>query len=155
LLGSADALNVKTISGSDDWPSPRVGSSTTALNGKIYLFSGRGGEDMAPIEENGCLWVLDLSTATWSRIAPKATGNDSNATAKTYPQARSYHCMTNDGKDVIYVHAGCPEKGRLSDFWAFKVSTQAWTQLASAPDPPRGGASMCDTLHANWVRYAG
>lgn len=140
-------MKVKTISSPAQSPSPRVGSATTALNGKIYLFSGRGGEAMAPIEENGCLWVLELSNTTWSRISPKTTAHNSNAKAQTHPQARSYHCMTNDGKDVIYIHAGCPEKGRLSDFWAFRVSTQEWTQLTSAPDPPRGGASMYAKLY--------
>jgi N-acetylneuraminic acid mutarotase len=50
--------------------------------------------------------------------------------------------MTSDGADTLYLHAGCPETGRLSDLWAFRLSTREWTRLASAPDPPRGGTSI-------------
>lgn len=50
--------------------------------------------------------------------------------------------MTSDGTDTIYLHAGCPEQGRLSDFWAFSISTRKWTQLPPAPAPSRGGTSI-------------
>jgi hypothetical protein len=71
-------------------PSPRVGSASVTLGGKNYLFSGRGGEAMAPIEENGALHVLDLSTAAWSILKPLHPFSP-------FPQARSYHAMTSDG----------------------------------------------------------
>lgn len=90
---------------------------------------------MAPLEENGALWALDLSTKEWSLLHP---ADDT----KPFPPARSYHCIANDGHDEIFLHAGCPEKGRLSDFWCFQVEQRRWTQLTSAPDPPRGGASL-------------
>ncbi|KAL1966864.1 hypothetical protein VTN77DRAFT_3829 [Rasamsonia byssochlamydoides] len=115
-------------------PSPRVGSASTALNGKIYLFSGRGGVAMTPVEEHGSIWEFDPSSTTWTRIEPAA--------GTAYPPARSYHCMTNDGLNTLYVHAGCPEKGRLSDLWAFNLATREWRELAPAPDPPRGGPSI-------------
>jgi hypothetical protein len=89
---------------------------------------------MAPIEENGSIWEFDPSTMTWTLIEPSDT--------KIYPPARSYHCMSNDGRNTLYVHAGCPEKGRLSDLWAFNLATRSWTELAAAPDPPRGGPSI-------------
>lgn len=97
------------------------------------MFSGRGGEAMAPVDEEGRLWVLDPSNDTWSTLSPSSS---------TWPEPRSYHCMTNDTRNIIYVHAGCPEKGRRSDLWAFSTSTLEWTELASAPGPPRGGTSM-------------
>jgi N-acetylneuraminic acid mutarotase len=50
--------------------------------------------------------------------------------------------MTSDKVENIYVHAGCPEKGRLSDLWAFNVNTRTWTELPTAPSPARGGASL-------------
>ena len=50
--------------------------------------------------------------------------------------------MTNDKNDTLYIHAGCPEKGRLADLWCFNTSTSEWKQLASAPGPPRGGTSI-------------
>lgn len=91
---------------------------------------------MAPVEENGAIWEFDPRTSTWSLISP------SDAEANKYPAARSYHCTTNDGKDTLYVHAGCPEKGRLSDLWAFGLSSRKWTELTPAPNPPRGGTSI-------------
>lgn len=97
------------------------------------MFSGRGGEAMAPIEENGHIWVLEPSTDQWTSLSPSSG---------SYPGARSYHCMTNNAVDTIYVHAGCPEKGRLSDLWAFNIHQSQWKELAPAPDPPRGGTSI-------------
>ena len=116
-------------------PSPRVGSACTTLEGKTYLFSGRGGEAMAPIEENGALHVFDSQNAEWSVLTPA----DPSA---PFPQARSYHAMVSDNNDTIFVHAGCPEKGRVSDLWAFRISQRRWTQLADAPAPARGGTSI-------------
>lgn len=91
---------------------------------------------MAPIEENGAIWEYDSSAKSWTLIRPSETSS------KKYPVARSYHCMTTDGKDTLYLHAGCPEKGRLGDLWAFKLSSQEWTELAPAFGPPRGGTSI-------------
>ena len=90
---------------------------------------------MAPLEEHGSLWVLDAITKEWSQLEP----NDPKA---PYPQGRSYHCMTSNGIDTLYVHAGCPEKGRLSDLWSFHVDKKAWKRLADAPPPGRGGSSI-------------
>lgn len=89
---------------------------------------------MAPIEEQGAIWEYDPTPATWTAIKPSSQSS--------YPAARSYHCAANDGADTIYIHAGCPEKGRLSDLWAFNLARKEWTELASAPDPARGGTSI-------------
>ncbi|KAK3080630.1 hypothetical protein LTS18_014608, partial [Coniosporium uncinatum] len=126
---------VQTIATPNDAPSPRVGSASTALNESIYYYSGRGGVAMAPIEENGNLWSYDTTSSQWKMISP------SDASAP-FPAARSYHTMTNDGSNTLYLHAGCPEKGRLSDLWAFDVKAKTWKELPAAPDPPRGGASV-------------
>ncbi|KAJ5735132.1 uncharacterized protein N7483_000257 [Penicillium malachiteum] len=130
-----NATSVTSQAASSQAPCPRVGTASATLNGNIYLFSGRGGVAMAPIEETGAVWEYDPSTATWTLLQPSDT-------SKSYPAARSYHCMTSDGKDKIYVHAGCPENGRLSDLWAFSISRNEWTELAQAFDPPRGGTSI-------------
>lgn len=50
--------------------------------------------------------------------------------------------MTSDKARKLYVHAGCPEKGRLSDLWSFDTESRVWRQLADAPAPPRGGTSI-------------
>ncbi|KAK1808527.1 hypothetical protein LTR12_017110 [Friedmanniomyces endolithicus] len=105
----------------------------TYLNGRMYMFSGRGGEAMAPIEEKGHIWVLEPLTEKWTSVSPSSG---------TYPEARSYHCITKNAVDTIYIHAGCPENGRLSDLWAFNIHQSRWKELAPAPDPPRGGTSI-------------
>ncbi|KAK5132020.1 hypothetical protein LTR08_000441 [Meristemomyces frigidus] len=115
-------------------PSSRVGSAVAKLGHRLYFFSGRGGEAMAPVDEQGALWMYDTIERSWTL--------QSLPTAKAHPEARSYHAMTSNGEDTIYVHAGCPEKGRLSDLWAYNVREREWKQLANAPEPPRGGPSI-------------
>ena len=100
---------------------------------------------MAPIDEHGSFWVLDPSLQMWRTLEPASD---------VYSEPRSYHCLTNDGLDCIYLHGGCPEKGRLSDLWMFSLSTRRWTQLMSAPDPPRGGASLA-FVHGKIYRMNG
>lgn len=91
---------------------------------------------MAPIDEKGGLWSFDPDRSAWNFIAP--TDPD-----QSYPPARSYHCMASDTtSNTLYVHAGCPESGRLSDLWAFNIVSRSWTELEHAPGPPRGGASI-------------
>ena len=94
---------------------------------------------MAPIEEDGSLWSYSPPTSQWKLISP------ANPSAP-YPVARSYHAITNDGNHTVYLHAGCPETGRLSDLWSFDINAKIWKSLAPAPDPPRGGTSIayCD-----------
>lgn len=116
-------------------PLARVGTASTVVDGKIYYFSGRGGVDMAPIDEKGQIWQFDADGAGWSEISPT---ND----AQSVPEPRSYHCVTSDGKSTIYLHAGCPTSGRLSDLWSFDLKERKWKQLASAPGAPRGGTSI-------------
>ncbi|KAF2091190.1 kelch repeat protein [Saccharata proteae CBS 121410] len=128
-------ISVQALPSDEASPSARVGTAAATLENSVYIFSGRGGEAMAPIDEKGALWKFDTITSKWSHIAPL----DVQA---PFPQARSYHCLTSDGVDKIYLHAGCPEKGRLSDLWYFNVKARSWTRLAFAPDPPRGGTSI-------------
>ncbi|KAJ5151150.1 uncharacterized protein N7482_010402 [Penicillium canariense] len=115
-------------------PSPRVETAAATLNGKFYLFSGQGGVAMTPIDEQGSIWEYDPSSASWQLLSPRSR--------EIHPAARSYHCTPSDGHDTTYVHSGCPEKGRLSDLWAFSVAHKEWTELAPAPGPPRGGTSI-------------
>lgn len=90
---------------------------------------------MLPVEEHGALWRYSPAQSVWDLIKPV----DSSA---PFPAGRSYHDMTSDGDKYIYIHAGCPEEGRLSDLWSFDISSRAWTQLPSAPLPGRGGSSI-------------
>ncbi|KAF2475906.1 galactose oxidase [Lindgomyces ingoldianus] len=132
LTPDVPKLETKAVSSA---PSPRVGSASAALNGKMYLFSGRGGLDMAPVEENGALWCFEPSKSVWSIIDPADP-------LQPYPPARSYHCMATDGEKTLFVHAGCPAKDRLSDVWKFDTSNRTWAQAPDAPAPQRGGTSI-------------
>jgi len=120
-----------------------VGSASTALNGELYIFSGRGGTAMAPIEEKGLLWSFDPQNQLWHTIVPKNPQSP-------FPAGRSYHALANDGEDKIYLHAGCPEMGRLADLWVFSVSQQQWRELPSAPAPARGGPSIAFAQGKLW-----
>ena len=57
------------------------------------------------------------------------------------------------------MHAGCPEKGRLSTLHAFDVKDLRWKTLAPAPDPGRGGTALIATKVAGekdvLLRYGG
>lgn len=125
--------SVQSIQGNTNSPTPRVGAATAKIGTVMYMFSGRGGPAMAPVDEHGALWSLDTSSNEWKLIQPAS---------KTIPEARSFHALTSDGKDILYLHAGCPENGRLADLWSFNLSTSEWKQLAKAPGPSRGGSSI-------------
>lgn len=90
---------------------------------------------MKPIEENGALWRYDTKAAQWNLVKP------ANSSAP-FPAGRSYHCITSDNRNKIYIHAGCPESGRLADLWEFDAETKTWSELPSAPGSARGGASI-------------
>ncbi|KAL4794266.1 hypothetical protein BDV19DRAFT_379575 [Aspergillus venezuelensis] len=135
--GEEASSGIFTLRNLPNTPQPRVGAASTTIDGKIYIFSGRGGTAMAPIEENGALWVFDTAdpSGDWSQLEPA----DANVPC---PVGRSYHAQTSNGKGTIFVHAGCPEKGRLADLWAFNIDTREWINLSTAPGPERGGTSI-------------
>ncbi|CZT14573.1 related to kelch repeat-containing proteins [Ramularia collo-cygni] len=133
LEGRDATKPVQSIQGNASSPAPRVGAATAKIGHVMYMFSGRGGPEMTPVDEHGALWSLDTTSNEWKLLKP---------TSAVKPEARSFHALTSDDKDTIYLHAGCPEKGRLADLWSFNLSTSSWKQLATAPGPSRGGASI-------------
>ncbi|KAF4501644.1 kelch repeat-containing [Fusarium agapanthi] len=116
-------------------PSPRVGSPSTTIGSNIFLFSGRGGLEMKPVEEKGAIWCYNTAENTWDSIEPA----DPSA---PFPDGRSYHCIASNGVDQLYLHSGCPEQNRLNDLWVFDVTKRSWAELPSAPGPARGGSSI-------------
>ncbi|CAD6574898.1 MAG: hypothetical protein ASARMPRED_006970 [Alectoria sarmentosa] len=68
-------------------PSPRVGHTASVVDDRIYVFGGRGGKSMTPLEENGRLWVFDTKMNQWSYLDP--------AKGSPYPAARSYHASVS------------------------------------------------------------
>lgn len=114
-----------------------------AVDQTLYVFSGRGGTDMAALSENGGLWTFKPTDSTWSFIKPA----DASA---PYPEARSYHSSTSDGSGQIFIHAGCPASGRLRDFWSFDIRSKVWKKLPEATGPERGGTSLCFAAGKVW-----
>ncbi|KAL2841730.1 kelch repeat protein [Aspergillus pseudoustus] len=136
--GQTAPSQITTLTSTDRSPQPRVGTASATIGDKIYLFSGRGGIAMSPLEESGSLWVFDTkespASSHWVQLTP--------APSTGFPQGRSYHALTSNGTDTIYLHAGCPTTDRLSDLWSFDVKTSVWKELPSAPGPARGGTSI-------------
>ncbi|MCJ1450254.1 hypothetical protein MMC28_000583 [Mycoblastus sanguinarius] len=150
-------------------PSPRVGHTASVVNDRIYIFGGRGGKAMKPLEENGRVWVYDTKLDRWNFLDP--------AKGSSFPEPRSYHASAStehplgNGKDQtehpmgesasdfddhgsVFVHAGCPASGRLADVWIFDIASRIWTQLADIPGPARGGPSLTFTQDRLY-RYGG
>ncbi|SMR56316.1 unnamed protein product [Zymoseptoria tritici ST99CH_3D1] len=140
-LAHGQDVSISSLPGSDTTPTARVGTASTVIDDKIYLFSGRGGPAMAPVDESGSLWIFDTKSQSWSNVKPKSSA---------YPEARSYHAMTSDGTSKVYLHAGCPESGRRNDFWSFDVASSEWKELPSAPGPARGGTSIAFAESKVW-----
>ena len=68
-------------------PCARVGHTASVVDDRIYVFGGRGGKAMKPLEENGRVWVYDTKMNQWSHLDP--------AKGSPYPAARSYHASTS------------------------------------------------------------
>lgn len=77
-----------------DVPAPRVGHATAVIGSRIFLFGGRGGSEMKPLDEAGRVWVFDTKERAWSYldpVAPAAPTSPSPVTKPAYPTPRSYH----------------------------------------------------------------
>lgn len=131
----------------DSWPTARVGHTAARVGDDIYVFGGRGGEDMKPLDEAGRVWQFSTGTEQWTALDP--------VNNETRPEARSYHSSTG-ASDVgkVFIHAGCPASGRQGDLWSFDISKKIWQQLPRAPDPPRGGPGFTYGMKKLW-RYGG
>lgn len=80
-------------------PEARVGHATAVIGNRIFLFGGRGGPDMKPLEEGGRVWVFDTKTHLWSYLDPYLPAAEPISPAfadkrSHYPAARSYHSAT-------------------------------------------------------------
>lgn len=60
---------------------------------------------------------------------------------------------------TLYLHAGCPFKGRLATLHSLDLSSLTWTALPSAPEPGRGGTNLAalpdSSLLARFGGFAG
>jgi hypothetical protein len=151
-------------------PEKRVGHTAAVIGERIFVFGGRGGKDMKPLEENGRVWVYDTRTDVWSFLDPMP--------GTPFPEARSYHAsaafpkpdpspdaetapsnpateepkvgaitegareVSEKGYGTLFIHAGCPNSGRANDIWGFDIRSKTWKEFPSAPGKPRGGTSL-------------
>jgi len=147
---------VTADSGKTIVPIPRVGAASAIIDDRLYVWGGRGGTQMAPLGIEGagvyrCSVTDDAlnGKVIWEKV-PAVNGGEA-------PDPRSYHAMVSHASK-LYVHAGCPEAGRLGDLYSFDVATGKWCTLAPAPGAGRGGTAIAVTKLGGSdvvVRFAG
>ena len=183
-LSSSDYKSIPAQPGvpGGEVPEKRVGHTAAAVGERIFVFGGRGGKDMKPLEENGRVWVYDTRNDAWSYLDP--------VVGTPYPAARSYHSSiaiekpkADDMKSVkidqameepkagtiaeiaktdeefggygtVFVHAGCPASGRTNDLWGFDVRSRTWKEFPAGPGKPRGGTAIAVSKQRIY-RYGG
>lgn len=114
------------------------------------------------------LWKFDIKAKRWSSLKTKGDK----------PEQRSFHTMTpalvslgaralqsasfsrpipvSQDHKTLFLHAGCPAKGRLETLHALSLANLEWRQLASAPEPARGGTVITALPGTNLLaRYGG
>ncbi|KAK4248800.1 hypothetical protein C7999DRAFT_13315 [Corynascus novoguineensis] len=111
-----------------DVPPPRVGHATAVIGHRIFLFGGRGGPDMTPLDEGGRVWVFDTRTHLWSFL-------DSNPAAAGLPDIprpapRSYHAAVATPKPDAFAHPPRHSHGNSNKVGAWRD----WALGTSAED---------------------
>ncbi|PWN39460.1 hypothetical protein IE81DRAFT_24529 [Ceraceosorus guamensis] len=145
LDGKDPSRVVKPASAAQAWPIARVGASMVAhaASKALYLWGGRGGKDMSPIEtrrddgeqHTDDMWRFDTVQEKWTKLQTQ------RGTASDFPQDRSYHTAAIAG-DRLFVHAGCPASGRLASLESIELGNLSWSTMPSAPEPGRGGTVL-------------
>lgn len=152
-----------------DVPEKRVGHTAAVIGERIFVFGGRGGKDMKPLQENGRVWIYNTRTDAWTYLdpmpdtpfpearsyhstvaiekpEPQSKGDTvKNATAEPQPGAIAEQAQTDQGMGghgTLFIHAGCPPSGRKADLWGFDVQSRTWKEFPTAPGNPRGGTSI-------------
>ncbi|KAL5594441.1 hypothetical protein BROUX41_001374 [Berkeleyomyces rouxiae] len=70
-------------------PAPRVGHATATIGNRIFMFGGRGGPAMIPLDEGGRVWVFDTRVGRWSFLDPASPAPGVLVIPR--PAPRSYH----------------------------------------------------------------
>ncbi|CAG8949848.1 hypothetical protein HYFRA_00004175 [Hymenoscyphus fraxineus] len=165
-----------------DIPEKRVGHTAAVIGERIFIFGGRGGKDMKPLEENGRVWIYNTRVDAWTYLDPLPN--------TPFPEARSYHssvaiekpqpgnmksvkidnatespapgsiaesAQTDEqegGYGTLFIHAGCPNSGRTNDLWGFDVRSRTWKEFPAGPGKPRGGTALAVSKQRIY-RYGG
>jgi Galactose oxidase, central domain len=125
----------------------RVGAAAAVIKDVIYIWGGRGGKDMAPLHNGSNIHAFDTIKSEWNAL---------ELTKGYEPEDRSYHTLVTS-QDKLYLHAGCPTKGRLSTLHSLDIGSPSpsWVSLPSAPDPPRGGTALAPAFSRYFLRFGG
>ncbi|KAL2891844.1 Nitrile-specifier protein 5 [Ceratocystis lukuohia] len=70
-------------------PAPRVGHATAVIGNRIFMFGGRGGPAMIPLDEGGRVWVFDTRVGRWTFLDPASPAPGVLVIPR--PAPRSYH----------------------------------------------------------------
>ena len=125
-------------------PAPRVGHATAVIGSRIFLFGGRGGPDMAALEEAGRVWVFDTRTRRWTYHDPAPTPDAAGVTtAAAYPAPRSYHSAVATDKPAEPDLRPAPRRAESWYEWAEGDSAVVGTP--QAPTVGNIAASATDT----------
>ncbi|KAK2603681.1 hypothetical protein QQS21_004155 [Conoideocrella luteorostrata] len=100
----------------NDIPSPRVGHATAVIGSRIFLFGGRGGPDMKPLEEAGRVWVYDTRSHAWSYLDPVPAVK--GGAIVPHPAPRSFHCATATDRPRDFPRPAGPKKPQTWRQWA-------------------------------------
>jgi len=100
-----------------DVPAPRVGHATATIGRRIFLFGGRGGPDMTPLDEGGRVWVFDTRIHLWSYLDPVVPAGASRDTPAV-PAPRSYHAaVATDKPNEFNLAPRHPKPVTRADTW--------------------------------------
>lgn len=131
-------------------PKPRVGATMVCMDDCLYVWGGRGGVDMAPLDDEQVgVWRAELKTSSDTAEPDGVSWERLSYTEG--PEPRSYHAATATDND-FFIHAGCPTSGRLAQLHKFNIRSRQWEELSSAPAPPRGGTGIVAKTLMSWGR---
>ncbi|CCT68410.1 uncharacterized protein FFB20_15060 [Fusarium fujikuroi] len=111
-----------------DVPAPRVGHATAVIGSRIFLFGGRGGPDMRPLNEGGRVWVFDTRSNTWTYLdpAPVVPGG----AIVPQPAPRSYHTATSIDRPRDFA----PKRPKEPETWGqWALGDTSKTGIPQAP----------------------
>lgn len=66
----------------------------------------------------------------------------------------TYESLVRLHQPSLYLHAGCPAKGRLASLHSLDLETLTWSSLPDAPGPARGG-TVLTAISNSLVRFGG
>ncbi|KAH8169406.1 galactose oxidase, central domain-containing protein [Sarocladium implicatum] len=111
-----------------DVPSPRVGHASAVIGSRIFIFGGRGGPEMKPLDEAGRVWVFDTRTRGWSYLDPTPAVQGGAIVAR--PSPRSYHCATATDRPRDF---GQPQQRKARTWQEWAVGDTSKTGIPQAP----------------------